>query len=146
MSATEQNSLKKLSFVPEYGTKGYELATNVYSTAKSYVPAPLQDRLTKVEETVTAASAPYITKAQDKGTDLLKVVDSQVSAARGASGPAASILSILPAAPSILNPPNSSPPPLPPAGRQGRPGRLPGVPEQHRLHPVPATRPPASST
>jgi len=79
MTATNDNGLKKLNFVPEYGSKGYEIATNVYTTAKSYVPAPLQDSLTKVEESVTAATAPYITKAQDKGTDLLKVVDTQVS-------------------------------------------------------------------
>jgi hypothetical protein len=71
-------SLKKLNFVPEYGTKGYNLASNVYSTAKSYVPASFKEPLSKVEESVAAASAPYVTKAQDKGTEILKVVDDQV--------------------------------------------------------------------
>lgn len=47
------NGLKKLGFVPEAGAKSYEIATNVYTTAKSYVPASLQPRLEKVEESVT---------------------------------------------------------------------------------------------
>lgn len=48
------NSLKKLGFVPEAGAKSYEIATNVYTTAKSYVPASLQPKLEKVEESVTS--------------------------------------------------------------------------------------------
>lgn len=78
MPAEQQNELKKLGFVSEYGTKGYEIATNVYTSAKSYVPAPIQEKLTKVEETVAVATAPYVTKAQDKGTEVLKAVDVQV--------------------------------------------------------------------
>lgn len=77
-NAMEQQSLKKLNFVPEYGTKGYNMAANAYTAAKSYVPAPVKDQLTKVEETVAAVSAPYVTKAQDKGSELLKAVDEQV--------------------------------------------------------------------
>lgn len=80
--SVDQTSLKKLNFVPEYGTKGYNLASNVYSTAKNYVPASFKEQLTKVEESVAAASAPYVTKAQDKGTELLKVMDDQVSYGR----------------------------------------------------------------
>lgn len=79
----ENTGLKKLSFVPENITKGYTIASNVYTTAKSYVPAPLQTHLSRVEETVTAVSAPYISKAQDKGTELLKAVDERVRAPRG---------------------------------------------------------------
>jgi hypothetical protein len=72
--------LKKLNFVPEYGTKGYCMATNVYCTAKDRLPASLKAKVDQVEETVTEASAPYVTKAQDKGSELLKIVDDQVSA------------------------------------------------------------------
>ena len=77
----EQNGaqLKKLNFVPEYGSKGYCVATNVYSSAKERLPASLKAKVDQVEETVTEASAPYITKAQDKGSELLKIVDDQVS-------------------------------------------------------------------
>lgn len=107
-------SLKKLGFVPEASARSYEIATNIYSTAKSYVPASLQPRIEKVEETVTnvsrvwrgrlrevprprrrcrlpppdpphlpdrrpsQASAPYVTKAQDKGAELLKAADERV--------------------------------------------------------------------
>lgn len=76
--AMEQQSLKKLNFVPEYGTKGYNMAANAYTTAKSYVPSSMKEHVTKVEETVAAVSAPYVTKAQDKGSELLKAVDEQV--------------------------------------------------------------------
>jgi Rubber elongation factor protein (REF) len=76
----EQNDqLKKLQFVPEYGSKGYSMATNVYSTAKDRLPASLKAKVDQVEESVTEVSAPYITKAQDKGAELLKIVDDQVS-------------------------------------------------------------------
>lgn len=76
-------SLKKLGFVPEASARSYEIATNIYSTAKSYVPASLQPRIEKVEESVTNASAPYVTKAQDKGAELLKAADERVDKAIG---------------------------------------------------------------
>jgi hypothetical protein len=75
----EQQNLKKLAFVPEYGSKGYSMATNVYSTTKEKLPASLKAKVDQIEETVTEVSAPYITKAQDKGTEILKIVDNQVS-------------------------------------------------------------------
>jgi len=78
MSGEEENSLKQLHFVPEYGSKGYKMANGAYEAAKAYVPEPLKERLVKVEETVGAATAPYVTKAQDTGTALLKNVDSKV--------------------------------------------------------------------
>ena len=67
-------SLKQLNFVPEYGSKGYEMANNAYSTAKTYVPGPLKERLTNME----AVTAPIVNKAADKGTELLKAVDAKV--------------------------------------------------------------------
>ncbi|KAG7669525.1 hypothetical protein Ndes2526B_g05866 [Nannochloris sp. 'desiccata'] len=78
--------LKQLNFVPEYGSKGYFMATNVYSTAKDKLPASLKAKVDQVEETVTEASAPYITKAQDKGSELLKIVDDQVDKAMQSAG------------------------------------------------------------
>lgn len=84
----DQNGLKKLNFVPEYGTKGYTLATNAYSAAKDKLPVPVQDQLASLETTVTSLSSPYIAKAQDKGTEILKLVDDQVSLETGAEGPA----------------------------------------------------------
>ena len=71
-------SLKKLNFVPVYGTKGYNLATTAYSSAKGRLPAPVKDKLSSFEETVSEVTAPYIVKAQDKGSEILKIVDDQV--------------------------------------------------------------------
>ena len=75
----DQNGLKKLNFVPEYGTKGYTIATRTYSAAKDRLPVPVQDQLASLETTVTTMSSPYVAKAQDKGTEILKLVDDQVS-------------------------------------------------------------------
>jgi IMP dehydrogenase/GMP reductase len=80
MSTTETgNGLKRVGFVPEAGTKGYEIASQIYTTAKGYVPATIQPTVTKVEETMTNATAPYLAVAQDKSVELLKVVDVKVS-------------------------------------------------------------------
>jgi hypothetical protein len=70
--------LKRLGVVPEVTTKGCNVAASAYNTAKTYVPAPLQEPLTKMEERVAVASAPLVAQAQDKGSELLKIVDSQV--------------------------------------------------------------------
>ena len=78
MSGADQNELKQLQFVPQYGGKGVEMATGAYETAKTYVPEPLKERLVKVEESLGAATAPYVTKAQDTGNQLLKTVDTKV--------------------------------------------------------------------
>ncbi len=70
--------LKKLNFVPEYGSKGYSVATSVYAGTKAKLPESLKAKIDGLEETVTEASAPYILKAHDKSTELLKIVDDQV--------------------------------------------------------------------
>ena len=72
-------SLKQLNFVPEYGCKGYSMATNVYSTAKEKLPISLKEQLTKIEEKTSSLSAPLVAQAQDKGSEILKVVDGQVT-------------------------------------------------------------------
>ena len=72
------SDLKKLAFVPEGAAKGASLASSAYATAKTYVPAPLQPQLARVEDTLSSVSAPYVTLAQDKGTELLKAVDNSV--------------------------------------------------------------------
>lgn len=48
--------LKKLGFVPEAGARGCEIASNIYSTAKGYVPASLQPRLDNLEVSVSNVS------------------------------------------------------------------------------------------
>lgn len=82
MSDTEvtqrSDELKKLDFVPKYGSKGVKLANDAYETAKAYVPESVKPTLEKVEGSVGAAAAPYVLKAQDSGNALLKTVDSKV--------------------------------------------------------------------
>lgn len=78
MTAANSEELKKLGFVPQVSTQAYNTLGSVYTTAKTYVPASLKPQVERVEETVTSISAPYIAKAQDKGTELLKAVDDRV--------------------------------------------------------------------
>lgn len=75
---SSQQELKVLGFVPEVGSKSFNLATRTYSSAKGYVPTSLQPTVSKLEEQVVSLSAPYVALAQDKSTELLKVVDNKV--------------------------------------------------------------------
>lgn len=52
-SPSSAAELHRLNFVPEAGAKGCEIASNIYATAKGYVPASLKPRLDKVEESVS---------------------------------------------------------------------------------------------
>lgn len=78
--------LKKLNFVPEYGSKGYMVATSVYTNTKAKLPESLKAKVDGLEDTVTEASAPYITKAQTKSSELLKIMDDQVDKAMQSAG------------------------------------------------------------
>lgn len=72
-------SLKRLSVVPEVTTKGCEAATNMYNTAKTYVPEQLKEPVEKIEEKLSSLSAPLVAQAQDKGSEILKAVDLKVN-------------------------------------------------------------------
>ena len=74
MTETKEESLKQLKFVPEYGSKGYTIASNVYENAKTYAPEPVKETLTHLEQ----KTAPYIHRATDTGSQILKTVDSKV--------------------------------------------------------------------
>jgi len=77
MSADDTKStetLKQLAFVPEYGSKGYQMASSAYENVKTRAPEPVKEQLSKVEQ----MTAPIVTKATDKGSEILKVVDSKV--------------------------------------------------------------------
>lgn len=75
------SDLKKLQFVPEVGAKSVNVAGNVYSAAKDYVPESLKPQLNKVEESVVNLSAPYVAYAQDKSIAVLKGADDRVDKA-----------------------------------------------------------------
>lgn len=82
-TVTGENGLKRLAFVPDVAEKAAHTAASVYNTSKTYVPANLKPRLESVEERVSNLSAPYVTKAQDAGSELLKAMDSKVDQAVG---------------------------------------------------------------
>ena len=82
-AAPQPNGYKKLGFVEDVAERGVDVAGTAYATAKKYVPQSVRPRLDLVEEQVTSIAAPYVAKAQDAGSTLLKTVDARVRAGRG---------------------------------------------------------------
>lgn len=78
-----QADLKRLAFVPEVAEKAVNTASSLYSTSKTYVPASLKPRLDGLEEQVGNLSAPYVAKAQDTSSELLKTIDQKVDTVVG---------------------------------------------------------------
>lgn len=79
VAPTQEAQLKKLGFVPEISSQAATRIGAAYTTAKAYVPASLKPQLERAEVTVSSVSAPYIAKAQDVGSEMLKTVDEKVT-------------------------------------------------------------------
>ena len=74
----KDNGLKKLGPVLDASSYGYTVASNLYTTARTYVPAALEATVHKAETTLTEYSAPLVTRAQDTATAALKLADDKV--------------------------------------------------------------------
>ena len=70
--------LKRLSFVEEAAEKASVKATALYSASKRYVPESVKPKLDQLETSVATTAAPYLHKAQDTSSELLKAMDSKV--------------------------------------------------------------------
>lgn len=80
---TKPADLQYLGVVPEYLSKGAQVAESVYATLKSYTPSSIAPRVEAVESRVAETATPWVTAAQDKGTAILKVADDKLSGAVG---------------------------------------------------------------
>lgn len=76
--------LKRLSFVPEVAEKGVHMASAAYATTKAHLPEAVKPKVAQLEERVSSLSAPYVARAQDTSSDLLRAVDSKVREGAGA--------------------------------------------------------------
>lgn len=81
MAAPQDSGLKKLGPVLDASSYGYTVASNLYTTARAYVPASLESTVEKAETTLTEYTAPLVTRAQDTATAALKLADDKVDQA-----------------------------------------------------------------
>jgi hypothetical protein len=72
------SEFKRLGWVQGYATQATSLANNVYTQARSFVPASLEPFVVQLEETAVSITVPYVTLAQDAAEKVLSSVDAQV--------------------------------------------------------------------
>jgi hypothetical protein len=81
-SSVNAVDLKRLGWVQVYCqsglSKGYGLATSVYSTAKTYAPASLNPVLAAVEDKVSEYGTPLAHQGADFSERILELADKKV--------------------------------------------------------------------
>ncbi|DBA76813.1 TPA: hypothetical protein ACH3X2_008832 [Trebouxia sp. C0005] len=85
MVQSSADELKRLAFVRNYSgfclSKGYSLASSVYSTSRAYTPARLNSSMQAMEDVISEYSSPMIMAVQDQSKRALYQIDHQVDGA-----------------------------------------------------------------
>lgn len=87
MAEGTSTSLKRLSFVQGYASKGATVVESIYKTARGYVPGFAEPYYGQAEDYAANYGAPYLNRALDMSENVLRQVDAQLdSFANGLSG------------------------------------------------------------